>query len=183
MLTEQDWVEMAERIDCPAPLPEDPVDALLAEMLVPAPYKLSKKKAEKKATGTRKGLRREAAPDASPEDDEAHSSHEGEEIKRKAASTEGAEGSKKVAAGTRKGLRCKAVIESSSEDDEEDSLPPPKTGENMKRCPLPVLGRRRKGRPPHRGRPGRRRRERRPFQITPLPPLSATSGCPGANPG
>ena len=64
-------------------------------MLVLAPYKVSEKKAEKKATRTRKGLRREVAPDASPEDDEAHSSHKGEERKRKAAPTEGAEGSKK----------------------------------------------------------------------------------------
>lgn len=120
MLTEHDWVEKPERIDCPAPLPEDPVSALLAEMLVPTPYKVPEKKAEKKAAGTRKGLRREAAPDASPEDDEAHSSHEGEERKKKAASTKGVEGSKKVAAVTRKGPRRKAVIESSSEDDEED---------------------------------------------------------------
>ena len=66
MLNKQDWVEMAERIDCPDPLPEDQVDALLAEMLVPTPYKVPEKKAEKKAMGTRKGLRREAAPDASP---------------------------------------------------------------------------------------------------------------------
>ena len=85
MLTKQDWVETAERIDCPAPLPEDPVGALLAEMLVSAPYKVPEKKAEKKAAGTRKGLRCKAAQDASLEDDEAHSSHEGEERKRKAA--------------------------------------------------------------------------------------------------
>ena len=64
MLTEQDWVEMAERIDCPALLPEDPLDALLAEMLIPAHYKVPEKKAEKKATGIRKGLRCEATPDA-----------------------------------------------------------------------------------------------------------------------
>ena len=58
---------------------------------------------------------------------------------------------KKKVTGTRKGLRRKAVIESSSGDDEEDYPTPPttpKTGENMKRCLLPVLGRRRKGRPP-----------------------------------
>ena len=66
MLTEQDWVETAERINCTAPFPKDPVSALLAEMLVPAPYKVPEKKAEKKAMGTRKGLRHEAALDASP---------------------------------------------------------------------------------------------------------------------
>ena len=42
-----------ERIDCQAPLPKDPTTALLTEMLVPAPYKVPKKKAEKKAPGTR----------------------------------------------------------------------------------------------------------------------------------
>ena len=75
----QDYVETAERIDCLAPLPEGPADALLAEMLVPAPYKAPEKKAEKKALGTRKGLRRKVVPEASFEDDEAHSSPEGEE--------------------------------------------------------------------------------------------------------
>ena len=79
MLTKQDYMKTGEQIDCPAPLPEDPATALLTEMLAPAPYKVP----EKKATGTRKGLRREVAPDASPEGDEAHSSHEGEEKKRK----------------------------------------------------------------------------------------------------
>ena len=78
----------AERIDCPAPLPEDPATALLTEMLVPAPYKVP----EKKAMGTRKGLRRKFTPDASSEDDEAHSSHEGEEEKKRAAPFGEAEG-------------------------------------------------------------------------------------------
>ena len=82
-------METAEQVDCPAPLPEDPADALLTEMLVPTPYKVPEKKAEKKAPGTRKGLHRKVVPEASSEDDEAHSSHEGEERKRKAASTEG----------------------------------------------------------------------------------------------
>ena len=66
-----------EQIDCPAPLPEGPATALLTEMLVPAPYKVPEMKAEKKASGTKKGLRRKVTPDASFEDDEAHSSHEG----------------------------------------------------------------------------------------------------------
>ena len=65
----------AERIDCPAPLPEGPATDVLTEMLVPAPYKVP----EKKAPGTRKGLRRKVVQDASSEDDEACSSHEGEE--------------------------------------------------------------------------------------------------------
>ena len=49
----QDYVETAESIDCPAPLPESPADALLTEMLVPVSYKVPEKKAKKKATGTR----------------------------------------------------------------------------------------------------------------------------------
>ena len=65
----------AERIDCPAPLPEDPADALLTEMLVPAPYEAP----EKKATGTRKGLRRKVVSDSSSDNTEAPSSHENEE--------------------------------------------------------------------------------------------------------
>ena len=72
-------METAEQIDCPAPLPEGPADALLMEMLVPAPYKVSEKKAEKKAPGIRKGLRCKVVPEASSKDDEADSSHEGEE--------------------------------------------------------------------------------------------------------
>ena len=47
----QDYVETVEQIDCPAPLLEGPADALLTEMLVPVPYKVPEKKAEKKAPG------------------------------------------------------------------------------------------------------------------------------------
>ena len=98
----------AEQTDCPAPLPKDPADALLTEMLVPAPYEAPEKKAKKKATGTRKGLRRKVISDSSSENTEAHSSHEDEEEeeecspppaggdrKRKAAPSGEAEGSKK----------------------------------------------------------------------------------------
>ena len=42
---------MAERINCPAPLPEDPEVPLLAKMLVPAPYLVPENKAKKKARG------------------------------------------------------------------------------------------------------------------------------------
>ena len=72
-------METAEQVYCPALLPEGPADALLTEILVPGPYKVPEKKAEKKAPGTRKGLRRKVMPEASSEDDKAHSSPEGEE--------------------------------------------------------------------------------------------------------
>ena len=73
-------------------------------MLVPAPYEVP----EKKATGTRKGLRRKVISDSSSENTKAHSSHENEEEeeesslppdggdkKRKADPPGEAEGSKK----------------------------------------------------------------------------------------
>ena len=98
----------AEQIDCPTPLPEDPADALLTEMLVPVPYEVPVKKAKKKATGTRKGLRRKVISDSSSDNTEAHSSNDNEEEeeenplpqtegekKRKAAPFGEAEGSKK----------------------------------------------------------------------------------------
>ena len=71
-------METAERIDCPAPLPESLANDLLMKMLVPTPYKGLEKKADKKAPRTRKGLRRKVTQ-ASSEDDDAHSSPEGEE--------------------------------------------------------------------------------------------------------
>ena len=60
-------METAERIDSPAPLPESPANDLLTKMLVPLPYKGPEKKADKKAPGTRKGLRRKVAPKDSSE--------------------------------------------------------------------------------------------------------------------
>ena len=77
-------METAERIDSPAPLPESPANDLLTKMLVPLPYKGPEKKADKKAPGTRKGLRSKVAQ-ASYEDDKAHSSPEGEEEEEEAA--------------------------------------------------------------------------------------------------
>ena len=62
-----------------SPLPKDPADALLTEMLVPAPYEAPEKKAKKKAAGTRKGLRRKVVSDSSSDNTEAPSSHENEE--------------------------------------------------------------------------------------------------------
>ena len=99
-------MEASEQIDCPAPPPEDTADALLTEMLTPAPYKVPKK--TKKAKGTRKSSRRQVVSNSSSDNSETHSSRENEEEeddgspppaggerKRKAAPTGEAEGSKK----------------------------------------------------------------------------------------
>ena len=96
---------MAGQIDCPAPLPEGPADALLAKMLTPAPYKVPEK--TKKAKGARKSSRRQVSSDSPSDDSAVHSSHEDEEEeeedappptggdrKRKAAPTGEAGGSK-----------------------------------------------------------------------------------------
>ena len=74
LLLFQDWTERAKRIQCPAPLPEEPVIPRLAEMLVPAPYKAPEKKAKKKAKGAKSGPRRKGTSEAKSEDDETHSS-------------------------------------------------------------------------------------------------------------
>ena len=75
----QEWVTTAERIDCLAPLPEDPANALLTKMLTLAPYEVPEKKAKKKAAGTRKGLRCKVILDSSSDEFDAHSSHGNEE--------------------------------------------------------------------------------------------------------
>ena len=69
----QAWLEVAEHINCPAPLPEEEEFPLLTKMLFPAPYDVSEKKAKKKAKGGRSGLRRKGASDVTSED-EIHSS-------------------------------------------------------------------------------------------------------------
>ena len=87
------------------PYPEGPANALLTEMLTPAPYKVPEK--TKKAKGTRKGSRRQVLSDSSSDNSAAHSSLEDEEEeedapplgggdkKRKAAPTGEADVSKK----------------------------------------------------------------------------------------
>ena len=61
-------MERARRIQCPAPLPEEPVIPCLAKMLVPAPYKAPEKKAKKKAKGARSGLCHKGTSDVTFED-------------------------------------------------------------------------------------------------------------------
>ena len=116
-------------------------------MLVPAPYKGPEKKADKKAPRIRKGLRRKVAPEASSEDDEAHSFPEGEEEEDGTTPPGEGEGPEKADQGAGKGPRCKAVIPTSSDDDEADSSRgdggkqeetlPPRTGDEKKRKAAP----------------------------------------------
>ena len=72
-------MERAKRIQCPAPLPEEPVIPRLAKMLVPAPCKAPEKKANKKAKGVRSGPRRKGASDATSEDKTRSSAAEDDE--------------------------------------------------------------------------------------------------------
>ena len=90
-------------------MPEGPVDAHLAKLLVPAPHVVPEKKAKVKPTGTRKSSRRPVSSDL-PDGSNAPSTFEDEEEeeeedasppptgggkKRKAAQTGEARGSKK----------------------------------------------------------------------------------------
>ena len=54
----------AEQIICPAPMLENPVDANLARLLVPAPHVVPEKKAKKEATGARKSSRFQVSDDS-----------------------------------------------------------------------------------------------------------------------
>ena len=64
---------------CPAPLPEEPAVPLLTKMLVPTPYKVPKKTAEKEAKKTRGGLRRRGTSDTISEGSDACSASEEDE--------------------------------------------------------------------------------------------------------
>ena len=94
-------MKKAEQLICPAPMPEDPVDARLAGLLVPAPHVVPEKKAKKVATGTRKSSRFQVSDDSeadsSPENEEEEedSLPEEGERKRKASPTGEAKGSKR----------------------------------------------------------------------------------------
>ena len=91
-------MEKAKLLISPAPMPQDPVDARLTGLLVPAPHVVPEKKAKKVAAGTRKSSRNQASDDdedSSPEDEEEYSLPEEGEKKRKASPIGEAEGSKR----------------------------------------------------------------------------------------
>ena len=85
-----------ERIQCPAPLPEELAGPLLTKMLVPAPYKEPKKEDSKKVKKTRSGLRRRDTSDAKSEDSSGHPSSEDEEEEEEDKPSTG-EGEKRTA--------------------------------------------------------------------------------------
>ena len=60
-------------------MPEDPADAHLTKLLVPASHVVPEKKAKEKATWTRKSSRRPVVSDSSPDDPKAPSASENEE--------------------------------------------------------------------------------------------------------
>ena len=68
-----------EKIQCPAPLPEEPAGPLLMKMLVPAPYKEPKKEAPKQVKKTRSGLRCREPPNTRSEGSSDAPSSEDEE--------------------------------------------------------------------------------------------------------
>ena len=97
-------MQKAEQLICPAPMPEDPVDARLAGLLVPAPLVVPEKKAKKVATGTRKSSRFQVSDDS-----EADSSPEGEEEEEDSLPEEG-ERKRKVSPLGPFGLPCRGSL-------------------------------------------------------------------------
>ena len=114
---------MAGQIDCPAPLPEGPADALLAKMLTPAPYKVPEK--TKKAKGARKSSRRQASSDSPSDDSAAHSSPKDEEEEEEAPPSTRGDKKRKAAptgeaGGSKKGRTLHSDYSANTGDDDED---------------------------------------------------------------
>ena len=91
----QGWTKKAERIQCPALLPENPAIPLLTTMLVPAPYQAPEKKAKQKGLAGRGGLRRKGTSDVMSEDAETHSSPATEDEEEEEESNSPQEGGRK----------------------------------------------------------------------------------------
>ena len=69
----QAWIEVAGRINCPAPLPEDQEFPLLTKMLFPAPMRCRRRRPRKRPRGPGVALAEKGASDVTFED-ETHSS-------------------------------------------------------------------------------------------------------------
>ena len=106
-------------------MPEDPADARLTGLLVPAPHVVPEKKAKKKATGTRKSSRFQVLSD---DESEADSFHQGEEEKKKASPPAGGGKKRKAsptreAEGSKKGRALPPDCSANTGDDDEDWPP------------------------------------------------------------
>ena len=77
-------MEKARQLISPAPMPENPVDAHLAKLLVLVPHVVPEKKAKKENTGARKSSRFQVSDDS-----EADSSPENEDEKEDSLPEEG----------------------------------------------------------------------------------------------
>ena len=104
---------------------EDPADARLTGLLVPAPHVVPEKKAKKKATGTRKSSRCQVLSDSSSDDSEADSSHEDEEEKKEASPPAGGEKKRKApptgeAEGSKRGKTRPPDYSTNTDDGEEE---------------------------------------------------------------
>ena len=116
-------METSGQINCLAPLPEDTADALLTEMLTPAPYKVPEK--TKKAKGTRKSSRCQASSDSPSDDSAVHSSPEDEEEEEEAPAPTGGDKKRKAAptgeaGGSKKGKTLLPDYAPDAEDSGED---------------------------------------------------------------
>ena len=89
---------MSGRVDCPAPLPEDPADARLTGLLVPAPHVVPEKRAKKKATGARESAGCLEVSNSPSKESKTHSSHEDEEEEEETPPPPAGEGKKRKAA-------------------------------------------------------------------------------------
>ena len=112
---------MSGQVNCPTPLPEDPADARLTGLLVPAPHVVP----EKKATGTRRSVRRQVLSDSSSDDSEADSSREDEEEEKEASPPAGGEKKRKAsptgeAGGSKKGRTLPPDCSTNADDGEEE---------------------------------------------------------------
>ena len=104
-------------------MPEDPADARLTGLLVPAPHVVPEKKAKKEAMGTRKSSYFQVSDDS-----EVDSSHEDEEEKKEASPLAGGGKKRKAsptreAEGSKKGRTLPPDCSANAGDDDEDWPP------------------------------------------------------------
>ena len=96
-------------------------------MLTPAPYEVPAKKTKKKATGTRKGLRRKVVSESSHDDSDAHTSHGNEEEEKSSPPSRGRQekkaGPSGKAEGSKKGKTLPPDCATTAADSGDEWLP------------------------------------------------------------